>query len=85
MAWGKPLAEERAAAEAALVAQERAATRALMTPFQQQLLAVLAEIRDALTAGHERPESVPPQPDSGLPAGEHAPPSCSPAGTRQRT
>ena len=50
MAWGKPLGEERAAQEAALVAQERAAMRSRMSPFEQQNLAVLAEIRDALTA-----------------------------------
>ncbi len=62
MAWGKPLADELAAQEAALVAQERAATRALLTPFEQQLLAMIADIRDALTiiAG-----ITPPQPDSG--------------------
>lgn len=49
MAWGKQLADELAAQEAARVAQERAATTARMTPWEQQHLAVLAEIRDALT------------------------------------
>lgn len=50
MAWGKQLADELAAQEAARVAQERAATTARMTPWEQQHLAVLGEIRDALTA-----------------------------------
>ena len=49
MAWGKSPADELAADEAARVAQERAAQHARMTPYQQQLLAVLGEIRDALT------------------------------------
>lgn len=82
MAWGKPLAEELAAAEAAQVAQERAATRALMSPWQQQMLAalvdvaaVLGEIRDTLTRQPlgGRPGSVSPQPDPGQLAGVHTP------------
>lgn len=48
MAWGKPFADELAAQEAARVAQERAATTARMSPWEQQNLAVLGDIRDAL-------------------------------------
>lgn len=82
MTWGRPLAEELAAQEAAQVAQERAATRAQMTPWQQQMLAALvetaaalADIRDILARQHPegRPESVTPLTDSGQLAGEHAP------------
>jgi len=49
MAWGTPISEELAAREAARVAQERAATRARMTPWEQQNLTALAEIGAALT------------------------------------
>jgi hypothetical protein len=48
MAWGKLPSEQRAAAEAAEAAVVRASERTRMTPFERQLLAVLADIRDAL-------------------------------------
>lgn len=85
MAWGKQLADELAAQEAARVAQERAATTARMTPWEQQHLAVLGEIRDALTAiatalapvaVDDYTGSAPPQADSIRLAGGREPGSA---------
>lgn len=93
MAWGKSPADELAADEAARVAQERAAQHARMTPYQQQLLAVLGEVRDELTTivtlmpyqhPQQRPtqtaESVTPPTDSVTPAGDLDIPATDPGG-----
>ena len=87
MAWGKSPADELAADEAARVAQERAAQHARMTPYQQQLLAVLGEIRDALTTiaalmpyPTKTAESVTPPTDSVTPAGDLDIPATDPGG-----
>ena len=88
MAWGKQLADELAAQEAARVAQERAATTARMTPWEQQHLTVLGEIRDALITiatalapvviNDYTGSSVPPQADSIRLAGGREPGSAPP-------
>lgn len=76
MAWGKQLGEELAAQEAARVAQERAAMRARMSPWEEQNLVLLGEIRDALTTiaaavfiAVDQPGSAIPHADPGQPAG----------------
>lgn len=50
MAWGRTPSEERAASEAAELAAERAHLRAQMSPYERQVLELLAGIRDALAA-----------------------------------
>lgn len=87
MAWGKSPADELAADEAARVAQERAAQQARMTPYQQQLLTVLGEMRDELTTiaalmpyPTQTAESVTPPTDSVTPAGDRDIPATDPGG-----
>lgn len=62
MAWGRTPSEERAASEAAQLAAERAHLRAQMSPFERQVLDLLAGIRDALVALGP-PDSEPTQPN----------------------
>lgn len=80
MAWGRSPGEELAAQRAADLAVEQAARRGLMSPFEQQLLEVLGEIRDALT----RPAATTTDPPGGsgqLAGGDPAP--AAPAGEHQ--
>lgn len=60
MAWGRTPSEERAASEAAQLAAERAHLRAQMSPFERQVLDLLAGIRDAIA---ELANTEPPQPN----------------------